>query len=443
MSQTAYNKIRFIGYAVPTTPADVVDIGNPNGPGAVAGYYLANTNIHADIDARIAIMKNAIELAASKLPASDGTTLNLFVAPEFYFHGVHGPYIYTDKSNDPVTYLKQQLESSFNNETYKDWTFVFGSCITTLVKDIDSVLASESALTKNSIVENLSKNWLDSYGPLKGVILDMLINFIKNSHGYPNCEVRNRSVIISHAQVTTPDKTVSANAMITEKYYCSNEDYLLYSTNGSKVVTEQMVAYPIIDLSTGDAKHAVDDMYAIFNQNGTAGTTQMAVEICLDHADVRLRKNTDNLSDSVTSINVQIMPSCGMQIIGESIAAGANGFVFNCDGQYFLNGNATGAEAIKMVNSVYANYSNHETYNGRAISYGAHTQFAQVLAGPIKGNPISSGASNAVTKKQTSTDCLKVYPVTVPEHLNFSDYFAGGPGEIHIYGSEIPFDLNS
>ena len=45
MNQSAYNKIRFIGYAVPTTPADVVDIGNPNGPGAVAGYYLANTDI--------------------------------------------------------------------------------------------------------------------------------------------------------------------------------------------------------------------------------------------------------------------------------------------------------------------------------------------------------------------------------------------------------------
>jgi len=443
MSQTTYNKIRFIGYAVPTTPGDVVDIGNPNGPGAVAGYYLADANIYKDIDARIAIMKNAVDTAAANLPAADGTTLNLFVAPEFYFHGVHGPYVYTKESSDPTIYLKQQLEATFINDTYKDWTFVFGSCISTLVKDIDVVMASGSAITKNSVVKNLSQNWLDSYGPLNGVVFDMLINFVKNCHAYPNCEVRNRSIIVSNAQVSTPDGAVSANAMITEKYYCSNEDFLLYSTNKSKVITEQMVAYPIIDLSAGDAKQTTDDEYAIFNQNGTNGTTQMAVEICLDHADVRLRRNIDNEPASVTGINVHIIPSCGMQISSNAIAAGANGFVFNCDGQYFLNNNATGAGSIQEVNSVYANYSNHVTYNGNAVSYGAHTQFAQVLAGPVKGNPTDKNASNAVTEEQSSTDCLKVYPVTVPDALNFSNHFAGGPGEIHVYGGETPFDLIS
>ncbi|MFT5779194.1 MAG: hypothetical protein ACI837_002151 [Crocinitomicaceae bacterium] len=443
MSQSTYNKIRFIGYAVPTTPADVVDIGNPNGAGAVAGYYLANINIYADIDARIAIMKHAVDLAATNLPASDGTTLNLFVAPEFYFHGIHGPYIYTDESNDPVDYLKQQLQATFINDTYKDWTFVFGSCITTLVKDIDSVLASDSATTRNDVVANLSKSWLNSHGPLNGVIFDMLVNFIKNCHAYPNCEVRNRSVIISNAQVSTTNGSVSANAMITEKYYCSNEDFLLYTTNESMVVTEQMVAYPIIDLSAGDDKQTADDEYAIFNQNGTSGTTKMAVEICLDHSDVRLRSNIDNKLAPASGINVHIIPSCGMQISGESIAAGANGFVFNCDGQYFLNDKKAGAGAVNKVNSVYANYSNKVTYKDTPISYGAHTQFAQVLAGPQKNNPTASGASNAVTQEQTSTDCLKVIKVTVHDSLKFSDHFAGGPGEIHIYGGETPFDLIS
>lgn len=43
MSNT-YSKLRFIGYAIPTTQAKLVSIGNPNGPGAVAGTYLANSN---------------------------------------------------------------------------------------------------------------------------------------------------------------------------------------------------------------------------------------------------------------------------------------------------------------------------------------------------------------------------------------------------------------
>ncbi|MFD0963123.1 hypothetical protein [Pseudofulvibacter geojedonensis] len=443
MSQNAYQKIRFIGYAVPTTPADVVDIGNPNGPGAVAGYYLANKDIYADIDARIAIMKNAVDTAVNNLPKSDGTTLNFFVAPEFYFHGVHGPYIYTDESNDPLTYLKQQLEATFVNDNYQDWTFVFGSCITTLVKDIDAVYASDSATTRNDVVANLSKNWLESYGPLQGVIFDMLINFIKNCHAYPNCEVRNRSIIVSNAKVSTPDGAATANTMTTEKYYCSNEDFLLYTTNGSTVVTEQMVAYPIIDLSAGDAKQKLDDEYAIFNQEGTATTTQMGVEICLDHADVRLRGNIDNEPSTVSGINVHIIPSCGMQISDNAIAAVANGFVFNCDGQYVLNNKATGAGAIQDVNSVYANYANKVTYNNKAISYGAHTQFAQVLTGAVKGNPNATGAANATTQEQNATTCLKVYTVATPAALNFTSYFAGGPGEIHIYGGDTPFELNS
>ena len=52
-----YSKIRFIGYAIPTTPARLISIGNPNGPGAVAGTNLANTDVQTDITDRIAILK--------------------------------------------------------------------------------------------------------------------------------------------------------------------------------------------------------------------------------------------------------------------------------------------------------------------------------------------------------------------------------------------------
>lgn len=43
MPTNNYSTIRFIGYTIPTTPADMVAIGNPNGPGAVAGTYLGKT----------------------------------------------------------------------------------------------------------------------------------------------------------------------------------------------------------------------------------------------------------------------------------------------------------------------------------------------------------------------------------------------------------------
>jgi hypothetical protein len=38
-----YSAIRFIGYAIPTTPAAMVAIGDPNGTGSVSGTYLGNS----------------------------------------------------------------------------------------------------------------------------------------------------------------------------------------------------------------------------------------------------------------------------------------------------------------------------------------------------------------------------------------------------------------
>ena len=73
----------------------------------------------------------------------------------------------------------------------------------------------------------------------------------------------------------------------TEKYYFSNEDLLLYDVNGRKdVVTEQMVTYPLIDLTGGDFKKDPLDKYSIFRQNYPEGHAaipylDMAVEICL------------------------------------------------------------------------------------------------------------------------------------------------------------------
>ena len=133
-----------------------------------------------------------------------------------------------------------------------------------------------------------------------------------------------------------------------------------------------------------------------------------------------------------------------MQIDNEAIVAGANGYVFNCDGQYALpNTPVTGYGDVSKVNSVYANYTKNVSYNEKPVPYGAHTQFAQVLAGPEKPNPNANGALNAKTDEQTSADCLTVYPVSVADSLKFSDHFAGGPGEIHIYGEQTPFDLIS
>ncbi len=439
---TLYSKIRFIGYAIPTTPAQIVSIGDPNGPGAVAGTYLANSDYTIDIGKRVDIMKNAVDIAKSKLPTGETGVINVFVVPEFYFHGLEGPYIYNNSTNDPLVKIQQKLVDVFENTTYENWIFICGSAITTKIKNLSETYGLNSVITRNNVVQNLSEQWMSSFGPLKGVIFDMLVNFIKNCHSYPTCEVRNRSVILSNIPIRTPEVDTPTNIMTTEKYFVSNEDYLLYDVTGKQVITEQMTAYPLIDLSDGDAKQNAFDKYAIFRQNCinpsnpiATTVTDYGVEICLDHSDTRLRRNIDNEPSVIGGIHIQLIPSCGMQISLPSIAADSNGFVFNCDGQYTLNNSLSGQDIINDVDSLYANY-----VYASDTSYKAHSQLARVATPASGGDPNATGSTNA-TLQILDEGNISVVNVTTPANLELDQYYAGGSGELHFYGLTNPYTL--
>jgi hypothetical protein len=435
-----YRSIRFIGYTIPTTPANLIAIGNPNGPGAVAGTYLGNSDVAVDISARIGVLKHAVGTAKALLPPGEdpGQVINLFLAPEFVFHGVQGPYVYGGNAEDPVDSMLRQLVKAFPASEYPNWSFVFGSVITAKVDAFHKVWASESTRVRNAVVDTLSKQWLNAYGPLSDVIFDMLVNFIKNCHAYPCLEVRDRALIVSNIPLDTPTRKLGTNNMTTEKYYDSNEDFLLYEVNGRQdVVTEQMTAYPHIDLSNGDLKESAYDKYAIFRQHYDDGRyMDFGVEVCLDHSDVRLRRNIDNepFPKKEDGIHIQLIPSCGMQISQPSVAANANGFVFNCDGQYALDDTHKAQAGVENdVQCIYANYINPSNNN-----YAGHTQLARVQTPATGGDPNRSGSTNT-TFQTLDPGAIKIVPVSaVP---NLEQYYAGGPGQVHIYGLNTPYTL--
>lgn len=444
MTTSNYSKIRFIGYTIPTTPANMVAIGNPNGPGAVAGTYLANADLQTDIAARIAVLKNAVDAVKAKLnPNEDpASVINLFVAPEFFFHGAQGPYVYSQGDTDPADLMLEGLVAAFPKSQYPNWTFVFGTAITAKIENIDVLYTENPTTTRNAVVEALSKQWLASFGPLNGVIFDMLVNFIKNCHSYPCLEVRNRALLVSNIALDGPGKDFNTNNMTTEKYFVSNEDFILYDVSGSQnVVTEQMTAYPMIDLTGGDLKKTPYDQYAIFRQNYGAGNfpnyMDFGIEICLDHSDVRLRQNIDNepWPRAGDAIHIQLIPSCGMQISPASVAADTNGFVFNCDGQYALDG-TIGEPQQGVQNSVQCIYANY-VYSSNG-NYAGHTQLARVAV-PAKGGDPNRKTSQNATYQTLDASAITIVPVTAVSNLD--QYFAGGPGQVHIYGLTTPYTL--
>ncbi|HNP55977.1 MAG TPA: hypothetical protein PK331_01380 [Gordonia sp. (in: high G+C Gram-positive bacteria)] len=441
MSQ--YEKVRFIGYAVPTTPADIVAVGDPNGTGNVAGTYRAHDDIHADIATRGAALKNAVDTARAALPDEETGVLNVFLAPEFYWHGPLGPYVHAPGEPDPGDLILEHLGKLFPTDEYPGFLLVLGTAISAEVADLGSLMSAPEVAVRNTIVRALGEGWRESDGPLALVIFDSLINFIKNCHAYPAVEVRNRAFVLGPGDLDGIDTEFGVRELTTEKYFDSNEDLLLWDVTGKAVITEQMAAYPILDTSGGDFKKKPDDPHALFrmrDEGGSAGPV-VGVEICLDHSDHRMRKAVARSPwpQRHDGLDLHLVPSCGMQLHPQSVAAHAGGWAFNCDGQYALgSADQSGSPQTGTVGSVPCAYAD---YVGAADpGYGAHTQLAWIATGPRGANPPLSGSADAEFHPALDVDVV-VLPVTPGS--GFDECFAGGPGAVHIYGAAKPLPLRN
>lgn len=429
-------RIRFIAYCLFTGPEL-----SGHSPGAES--YLGSDNQHIDIASRILILKNAVDLAKSHLPSDEDASqvINVFVAPEFYFHGTQGPYVYATENEDPLPFMLSNLLATFNRVDYPNWTFIFGTAVTAKVADLSNLFESESVQSRNSVVRNLVAEKMKTYGASNQLIAKTLSSFIVDCQASPNLIVRDRAVIVSSIALDTLSEPLQSHAMTSEKYYLSPEDFVLCEPTGkNNVITEQMIAYEHIDLSSGDVKRTPFDEYAIFRQSFGNDDSQCfvdyGVEICLDHDDARLRSNLASLpkGDPKGSVQVQLIPSYGSAIIPANVVAKMNGFVFNCDGQLRLDTSEGvqqyGGEGAQMT---YINYGTD--------CYGAHSQFALVQT-PASGN---NPKLNIATFQDIDAANIAFFPVSRPvlEVGVFEDYYCGGFGAIHIYGLQQPYVLPS
>lgn len=436
----AYEKVRFIGYAVPTSPADLVAVGDPNGSGAVAGTYRGADDFIVDIRGRANVLQAAVDTAKAALPIGESGVLNVFLAPEFFWHGTMGPYVHRPAERDPGEEILALLEDRFTADDYPDFLLVLGSVVTARVADIDEVLASSTVSVRNDIVRTLGEAWNAADGPLADVIFDMLVGFIKSCHAYPAVEVRNRALIVSSSSVSGVVGGLDSTALTTEKSFDSNEDFLLWDVTGRPIITEQMTAYPAIDISAGDFKHEPDDPFAVFRIPGTA-TVDIAVEVCLDHSDHRIRNGIDRnpWPERADGLDLHLVVSCGMQLHVPSVAARAGGWAFNCDGQYALGTPAQAGtpqrEVVAGVPSAFTDY--RDPASG---THGAHTQLARVKTGAVGGAQHGRGAHDATFEPAPEVS-VRVLPVH--QQPAFEAFFAGGPGAVHIYGLDDPLPLRA
>lgn len=274
-----YDQVRFIGYTINTMPQE-----NPDGSETYLGLTTGSPPATSpeDIRARCALMLRAMRTAAAALPApAPGpapSILNVFMAPEFFFRGPMGAYQMSECQQ-----AIEQLQAMVQGEEWRDWLFAFGSILAVSAPPAGSPAPREAY--------NFSLVQLGGQGSGGGIGANVVMKELQAGCDFINTVQVPASALVGN--VAYPDAGPDGPGR-----------------------EQQQLAY---------------DNAGVFTQ---AGIT-WGLEICLDHfSNVqrtgRLQRSPQMPGDP--QIQVQLVPSGGMEIHIDQIMAMPGGYVFNCDG---------------------------------------------------------------------------------------------------------------
>ncbi|CAN7603905.1 hypothetical protein [Polaromonas sp. LjRoot131] len=275
----AYNNVRFIGYVIDTAPES-----NPDG----SKIYLGLNNPALDIEARCELMLRAMQVAKDALPPQsppvpDGDTLNVFMAPEFFFRGVNGAY-----GMDDVQLVIATLQGMAAKPGWTDWLFTFGT-----------ILGVSSPTFKTAPYD-----------------IDPLANK----------EVYNFALVQQGGVASQGD----TGAVVVMKELMSGVDFIATAANpGGLLLGEVNHLAPSTTGGPGREQQVLNyDGSGVFS---LAGIT-WGLEVCLDHLGTVRRLQKSPQLPGQDLIQLQLVPSCGMGVQAPSVVTQFGGYVFNCDG---------------------------------------------------------------------------------------------------------------
>lgn len=395
-NENTYQKVQFIGHVLSTTPLLKESVEEMSD----WGIYLGLENDTDDINARLQIVSDVLKQAISIDNISkDSKTLKVFALPEFFWRGIKGAYYNSQKDSDEM-YKKinagliniiKELENKYD---FSDWLFLFGSILTTFdipncMTDIDKTLSKvgDDYLSVYSILKNnTGANSISSVSNLLKIadkkipadsshdqeLSNLLSDILTMSDNLADKNIYNRSFIFYRQ-----------NSISIQKEFKSKEDFILNNPLSSKGVVEHylqtMVDYPAV----ADTKNPVQTLtYSTFN----CGGLNIGVEICLDHSRKRL---LGYLSESkIKELDIQIVISCGMQLKKDSAATKQGGILFNCDGEYVIDGDAQNGDCC---HSQLKTYSFDASCGPRLSDYIAASSVIKVSAAAPKLYPHGLG----------------------------------------------------
>lgn len=337
----AYEKIQFIAYALNTAPTRTG-----------SAKYLGLDDAKKDIEARCELILRAAETAASKADSkadpeadpkagSSDKTLKVFMLPEFYFRGKKGAY-----EMDDVQTAIERLQKMVEKEKWKDWLFAFGTIVGR------------------------------SSGPTSSEVETYNFSLLQKGGGDEN----NRD----------------ARARVVMKENKSDIDFIS-SSDPSIGISDKDAVYLTAFGPSGAGKERQRVNYdggGIFELDGIT----WGVDICLDHGAGRLQASPQLPGEN--RAQVQLIPSCGMEIGPNQVIAGDGGYIFNCDGSYNLPSGSNGwHSALKQAGT------------------GTPPTLTDITLRTVDGVDGSAIALDTLPAENISVDSL----------------FPLGPGEVHVY----------
>ena len=287
-------------------------------------------------------------------------------------------------------------------------------------------------------------------------------NALVNSYRQdPLCTVRNRAEIFVYNGGSTGDilrYSVEKQAESTVDLTLGVLQNGVIDTGGQ--ITEWLANYPPVSIISGDNQKAGTSSE---RQPGARipiisykQSVELGAEICLDHRLQRLRRTVDMAGNS--PLDIQLVPSGGMQLLSYAIAGGSSGAIFNADGcDYILNqynsagkpvitynGEASSGVTKQVITGVYTASVQTKSKGTDGTPYYSHSQlaFRTTELGPFGYlNPDSTENPGGVTfsgdVSSPANQYLDLYkePVThsVITSRNVDDYFTANLGEVHQY----------
>jgi hypothetical protein len=457
-----------------------------------------SAELKSDIDTRVGYLIEAFKKCRENMLPHLSCATNFFMVPEFYFRCGYGPYpriaIVEDGENlRPFQYICRQLEKKLTklkevDKLFKDgenWIICAGSVLTCNRANIEAFLSEKAAeidgrlKTLNSEIIKLGdeNKCLDKKIPHDFVkvpeysrptnpseAMSRIITLIKEYRADPLCVVRNRGAIF---------KVGSKAKVEFYQYEKQNESYIdltmgLCNSDGTikhgNMITEWMAGYPSISIINGDKNSPIGE-YVLSNSPGARITIfdpalfekkiEIGVEICFDHFLKRLRRTANmtyknGAADDNPLLDVQLIPSGGMQIHDNAVAAGASGIIFNCDGAYpilseltpcgkpVINGSQSSLGITCGVYAISAQYvkevDNQNCYSHSQLSFRYGNK---EIAG--YNNALGSLNENGQTydpetgRNQELDGYFPPTRITLSEIDKDSDLFVAGLGELHLY----------